>query len=104
MPKKHHDLKSYPLKFGPVINGSKTFEIRRNDRQYEPGDTFTLHEHFYDKGDVYTGRTVSGTVGHVDTYAQAHGIVVFSLLNVGLMIVEGAVNTNEEKGNDTDTL
>ena len=85
---KHHDLKSFPALFQPVIDRTRLFEIRRNDRDYQTGDTFTLHEYEYDHGDRYTGRTISGRIGHIDTYAQTPGHVVFSLLNLGLVIVK----------------
>ena len=85
---KHHDLKSYPWFFQAVIDRKKLCEIRRNDRDYQTGDTVTLHEYEYDHGDKYTGRTVSGYIGHIDTYAQNPGYVVFSLLNLGLVIIK----------------
>lgn len=85
---KHHDLKSFPTQFQPVIDRTKLFEIRKNDRDYQPGDTVTLHEYEYNHGDQYTGRIISGRIGHIDTYAQNPGYVVFSLLNLGLVIIK----------------
>lgn len=32
------DLKIYPSYFRDVLSGDKTFEIRKNDRDYEIGD------------------------------------------------------------------
>lgn len=84
----HHNLKSRPVFFQAVVDRRKLFEIRRNDRNFQPGDTFTLHEHEYDHGDIYTGRTISGRIGFVDSHAQADGYVVFSLLDLGLMIID----------------
>jgi len=83
----HHDLKSYPVLFQSVVERKRLFEIRRNDRGYQTGDTFTLHEYSYDNGDRYTGRTISGRIGHIDAHAQVDGYVVFSLLDLGLLIV-----------------
>lgn len=41
---KHHDLKCHPHFFAAIVAGKKTFEIRRNDRDYRVGDTMTLKE------------------------------------------------------------
>lgn len=40
----HHELKIWPQYFGRVKDGSKTFEVRENDRGFQPGDTVTLKE------------------------------------------------------------
>lgn len=83
----HHHLKSYPTLFQAVIDRKRLFEIRRNDRDYKAGDIVTLHEYKFDDGDIYTGRTISARIGHVDTYAQMDGYVVFSLLDLGLIVI-----------------
>lgn len=88
MARKHHDLKSFPTKFQPVVDRTKLYEIRRNDRDFQTGDSFTLHEYHYDNGDKYTGRQISGIIGHIDDYSQYPGYVVFSLLSLGLVIIE----------------
>lgn len=49
-----HDLKILPEYFIAVINGEKTFEVRKDDRPYNVGDMLRLHE--YNCG-VYTERT-----------------------------------------------
>lgn len=41
---KNHDLKCHPHFFAAIAEGKKTFEIRRNDRDYRVGDTLTLRE------------------------------------------------------------
>jgi len=50
--KKHHNLKCEEQFFNAVLNGFKTFEIRKNDRDFQRGDTFILEE--YEDG-KYTG-------------------------------------------------
>lgn len=40
----HHDLKIWPIHFSRIVDGTKTFEIRENDRYFQPDDTVTLHE------------------------------------------------------------
>lgn len=39
-----HKLKLFPEYFDAVANGIKTFEIRKNDRDYKVGDTLHLYE------------------------------------------------------------
>ena len=39
-----HDLKCWPPYFAAVLDGSKTFEVRRNDRGFAVGDTLLLQE------------------------------------------------------------
>ena len=40
-----HNLKIYPTYFADVKSGIKTFEIRRNDRNYKIGDVLNLCEY-----------------------------------------------------------
>ena len=49
-----HALKILPRYFEAVRNGDKTFELRKNDRNFQTGDYLALNE--WDK-DHYTGRT-----------------------------------------------
>lgn len=39
-----HELKTWPEYFGPIANGYKTFEVRRDDRGFEVGDHLRLRE------------------------------------------------------------
>jgi hypothetical protein len=73
-----HDLKVWPPYFDRILDGSKTFEIRRNDRDYQPGELLRLSEYNPD-GDHdtcadencrtrrYTGRTLNKRIGFVVT-------------------------------------
>jgi hypothetical protein len=49
-----HELKVVPPYMDALLDRSKTFEVRRNDRGYQRGDTVVLREwhpaHFADQG------------------------------------------------------
>ena len=46
-----HELKIKPEYYDAVVNGIKTFEIRKNDRNYAVGDTLLLKE--FDRDNIY---------------------------------------------------
>jgi hypothetical protein len=59
-----HELKVWPDYFKALASGHKTFEIRKNDRDYQRGDTLILRE--YAPGpDEYTGFAVKRTVSYI---------------------------------------
>lgn len=78
-----HELKLWPQYFEQVFIGEKTFEVRKNDRDYGSGDTVILKEWCPEKND-YTGRKLSFDIGFVLLGGQ-HGLeenwCVFSLIN-----------------------
>lgn len=43
-----HNLKTLPKYFKAVVKGEKTFEVRKDDRDYQVGDTLLLQK--YDNG------------------------------------------------------
>ena len=50
-----HELKSWPDFFESLFNGSKTFDLRLNDRDCQVGDVLHLRE-WDDRTQQYTGR------------------------------------------------
>ncbi len=60
----HHDLKTWPEHFDNVVKKVKTFEIRKNDRNYKVGDTALLKRYDPDKK-VYTGETCQIFISHI---------------------------------------
>lgn len=91
-----HELKIWPQYFQAVADGSKTFEIRENDRGFQKGDIVILKEWdpteviedelspggillgSYTKTVGYTGRYMEFVIGYV--LAIDKNTVVFSLL------------------------
>jgi len=51
-----HRLKTWPKYYKEVIAGRKTFEIRKNDRNFKKGDIVILEE-FDPESQKYTGKT-----------------------------------------------
>jgi hypothetical protein len=60
-----HVLKIWPEYFEAVASGAKTFEVRKNDRGFEVGDTLSLHEFEPGSDGGYTGRSVVRRVSYI---------------------------------------
>lgn len=83
-----HELKIHPQYYSRVADGTKTFEIRDNDRSFQKGDTVVLKE--YDPKPVnptdkvpkgYTGsHDLTFTIGYIHVLTSSQ--VVFSLLPI----------------------
>ncbi|MGR5862821.1 DUF3850 domain-containing protein [Bacillus pacificus] len=55
----------------------KTFEIRKNDRDFHVGDTINLNEWDNERKE-YTGRSIAIEILYITDYEQKEGYVVFS--------------------------
>jgi hypothetical protein len=66
-----HQIKCKPEYFKHLLDGTKTAEIRENDRDYQVGDHLLICE-FDAKG--YTRREVMRTVSHVLTADKFAGL------------------------------
>ena len=76
-----HVLKILPQYYCRVADGSKTFEVRNNDRGFQPGDTVILKE-WTEQGCVYTtSPSLDFKIGYVLPIDAER--VVFSLLPLG---------------------
>lgn len=66
-----HKLKLFPEYFDAVANGIKTFEIRKNDRDYKVGDTLHLYE-FDPEKEEFSGLPETRTCDVAVTYILTH--------------------------------
>lgn len=58
---REHRLKTWPGPFQALVDGTKTFELRYDDRGYAVGDVLHLEE--YEPGHMtYTGREMRRTI------------------------------------------
>jgi hypothetical protein len=79
---KTHELKIWPVYFDAIERGDKTFDVRKNDRDFQTGDTLVLREYEPTKAfsppafmqpdgkefvppDPYTGRSLTRVVTYV---------------------------------------
>ncbi|HBF4616109.1 TPA: DUF3850 domain-containing protein [Clostridioides difficile] len=75
-----HELKILPKYYEAVSNGSKSFEIRFNDRDFKIGDTLKLQEYI---DGVYTGRSLQREVSYIlnDSNYIKNGYIILGLIN-----------------------
>ncbi|ORJ53953.1 RNA-binding protein [Levilactobacillus brevis] len=73
-----HELKIQPKYFNAVLMGTKTFEIRKNDRGYKVGDMLILKEWIPDI-QIHTGKELARKVTYITDYQQKPGYVVMSI-------------------------
>ena len=88
---KTHNIKILPQYFDAIENGTKTFEIRYNDRDYKVGDLLCLREY---RDGAYTGRETVREICYMidDPMFCKEGYVV-----LGLKQSEGEWVSVEEK-------
>lgn len=83
-PPVEHELKTWAAMFNAIVSGSKTFELRFNDRDFRVGDILVLRD--YDNGE-YTGRWRRVIVTYMTDGAMsgalAPGFVCMSIAKIG---------------------
>ena len=70
--RKLHNLKIQVVYWVSVENGDKTFEIRKNDRDYQVGDYVTFIVNGEPMEDLYK-------ITYVANYEQKKGYVIFGI-------------------------
>ena len=64
-----HYLKSWPQFFAPIRQGTRTHELRRNDRDFRVGDLLVLQE-YNPETQSYTGGKCRVEVTSMTSFAQ----------------------------------
>jgi len=80
---KEHKLKTWIPYYRDIINDIKTFEIRKNDRDFKVGDILILEE-WDDIKETYTGHFIYMRVGYIlkgGQFGIEDGYVVMTLNN-----------------------
>jgi hypothetical protein len=77
---KTHELKIWPVFFQAVIDGTKTFEVRNNNKHFKIGDILNLREYDFDAKN-YTGRECEKKIVYIldDNSFQSKNMVVLGL-------------------------
>ena len=60
-----HKLKILSKYYAAILQGKKTFEVRKDDRSFQEGDTLLLQETVTPNGCGYTGREMKVDVTYV---------------------------------------
>lgn len=85
----NHELKIWPQYYSRVKDGTKTFEVRNNDREFQFGDTVTLKEwdpepvnstSHVAKGWVAGSEPLHFKIGYIHVLSRTE--VIFSLLPI----------------------
>lgn len=79
-----HALKTWPEYYREVVNGNKTFELRKDDREFNVGDTVILQEYNPKAlAKKYTGEEMKFKIGFVykgTEFGLKKGYCIFALL------------------------
>lgn len=96
---KTHYLKTVQPFFDEVKNGAKTFEVRRNDRDFRVGDSMVLQE--YDsKTNAYSGEEIHCAITYVlnEFYGLQEGYSVLSFKQIERTVKKSStLNVNNMK-------
>ncbi len=77
---KIYELKLYPQYYKAIFSGEKTFELRKNDKDYQVGDILKIRE--WD-GENFTGHSMMVRISYVQKgngkYGLSEGFCVLGL-------------------------
>lgn len=87
-----HELKITPKYFVSVVEGEKTFEIRKDDRGYKVGDLLHLKE--FDR-ESFTGKSVLVEVTYTTAFNQEPGYLVLAIKEPNFEVLNGLFGYNK---------
>ena len=101
--KKEHVLKCYPEYFKHIQDGTKTFEVRIKDREYEVGDTVCLKEYYpptEESESYYTGNEIKKEITYIldDKEYCKEGYVILGLKDG--YVISGLAGNYPTSGSD----
>jgi len=88
-----HELRIWPEFFVEIFEGRKTFEVRNNDRNFQPNDVLLLREFHAGKGhraQHYTGREMTVHADYVYKLPLVGNYVGISISSPVLVADTGA--------------
>lgn len=93
--RKVHQIRLASMHFDDVVSGKKTFELRKNDREYKEGDFLEMMEF---KDGKNTGRSVKALVTYMlkDYTGIQDGYCIMGTKVIGVMGVDMAAEEEEE--------
>lgn len=91
-----HRLKTWPEFFAPLLSGTKTFELRPNDRDFKTGDRLLLQE--FEPSSGYSGRVCERLVTGV-LCCDPWGVIKSGWCILSITIPEDAAPASTERDN-----
>lgn len=76
-----HLLKTPTVPFWDVVSGAKTFEVRRNDRDYKVGDYLLLKE-YNPETNQYSGEYIIVQVNYCIILLEPEGFIGIAISEV----------------------
>jgi len=93
-----HELKTLSIHFASIANNLKKFELRKNDRNFQSGDTLYLCEYYPDP-DKFSGNIIIVNVLHI-LYPPLDGLQSgYCLMSLGTPILTSTVVYSVIKAN-----
>jgi len=74
-----HELKTLRKYFIAVGSGDKTFEVRKNDRDYKIGDILILQEY---NNMAYTGTTIDCVITYILTDDSGYVLPGYAIMSI----------------------
>lgn len=77
-----HELKITPQYYKPVLDGEKTFEVRKNDRNFSVGDKIILRE--YENGEYTQSKDIHANITYI--LDDSSGYVIDGYVIMGIQV------------------
>ena len=95
-----HELKIWPEYFEAIIAGTKTFDLRKNDRDFQVGDILWLRE-WHPNGHYYSGRETMQRVTYILPHLPMAGCAATFGLQPGHVVMAICAPSRPRVADDT---